>query len=516
MRLGVGILAETPQWREMLRQEGVPHKRADLAANNLVGDIAVLIVNRNLYDKERILVEEYLSRGGAVLGFSHHLQGVAGTQHRAEKVEYIAGDHDTLFPEVHLLDVSRECLVPREANCLKTQAGTFSVFAGSLYGGHAVVLPFDIEELVGDHRSVNKNFYSTIDRLPSEQVSVVGKGEARHLVGRAIEYLHHARGLPYLHLWYFPSGQKNLFAFRIDSDGAPQHDVDALYAVARDHNVPMTWFLDVKSHEQWLRHFRVMVGQEFGVHCYEHQTYPTREANLRNIQQAKRLMEAEGLSTAGFAAPFGMWNTELAKAVEEIGFEYTSEFSFAYDTFPMHPIIDDRQYTLQIPVHPICIGSMRKVGYSEKRMIEYYHMVIAQKLARREPLFFYHHPLHRCWNVVSALFQEARSHGIESTTLGEYARWWKKREIVELTATIDGGIIHTQCVAANETCWARVTTSGNRESFTPLSDTINLLHLAWHQLPSPPPAPADIRRIREFDPRAMVGKLYTALSRRFK
>ncbi len=516
MNLGVGLLVESVQWRECLRQEGVPYVLVDLSDSTTLSNIAVLVVNRNLRDNERRVVEEYLSGGGSILGFSHHLQSVAGAQHRRERIEYIVGSHDAIFPDVHLLDIGRDCMVACEANCMKTQAGVYAVFAGSMHGGHAVILPFDLEEVLGDHRAASKNFYATVDRLPSERVSLVGKGEVRHLVRRALEFLHHVRGLPYIHLWYYPSGKKNLFAFRIDSDGAPQRDVDELYALARSHNIPMTWFLDVKSHESWLQHFRYMSGQEFGVHCYEHHTYPTYEANLRNIQRAKHGMEAVGLIPGGFAAPFGIWNLELAKAAREIGFAYTSEFSFAYDTLPMYAATDSQQYALQVPIHPICIGSMRKVGYTEKRMKEYHRVTIARKLARHEPLFFYHHPTHRHWDVVNDLFEQMQENNVECTTLGEFAGWWKQREQIKLAADLQEGSLNIGFARLNERCWIRITTPGNKEAMCPPAERIDLSRLVWRQQASREPVPEDIHRIREFDPRAMVGELYNRLSRRLR
>ncbi|MEK7251361.1 MAG: hypothetical protein AAB209_13170, partial [Bacteroidota bacterium] len=179
---------------------------------------------------------------------------------------------------------------------------------------------------------------------------------------------------------------------------------------------------------------------------------------MKNISKARRKLEQAGISSPGFAAPFGIWNSELAKAIEKTVFEYSSEFSFAYDSLPVYPSNGEQTFlTLQVPIHPICIGSLRRIGYTEGQMKEYFRRVIEEKLLRDEPLFFYHHPTHHCCDVVQFIFQYVAEKGIENTTMLEYARWWKKR----LSTRLEISFENTKCkvqsaTSVDESLWLRV------------------------------------------------------------
>ena len=522
MKLQIGIVAESPVWKDVLLQEGVPFAQIDLANDSLAGDCSMLVVNRTLSALEREAVESYLRKGGAVLGYAQHLFQVAATNAMRERLEYIVSGSDAVFPSVHILDLGIFGAVPREANTLRTQADRFAVMAGPLGGGYAVVLPFDVESVLSDVRNASKCFYSTRDRLPAERVSLVSKGEVRQLLHQSFEYLHHARGLPYAHLWYFPYGKRNLFAFRVDTDGAPQRDVNELYHVAHAHGISMSWFLDVKSHEPWLKHFTGMVNQEIGAHCYEHRSFPAYGDSLSDIAQAVKAIEAVGLHPRGFSAPYGTWNEEIGKAIDHAGFGYSSEFGYAYDTLPLFPHTATTDYTtLQVPIHPICIGSMMKVGYSSAQMKEYYHRIIAEKLSRSEPLFFYHHPSHRHSDVVEFIVESVQQQGIDNISMGEYAQWWKKRLEQKLSLTIDGDPARmgfdSAATGNNEgSMTLRISNNRGEEAIVTLGKAVDLETAQWKPVNPPMPAPQDIRRIREFDPRTLLSELHNKLMRSFR
>lgn len=515
MKLNVGLITFSPMWEQILAQEGVPFTYVDCSE---AAECSVLIVNRRLDADERREVEAYLASGGTVLGYAGHLNAIRGTTSRQEQLDYLVGERSGALQEIFLLDLGIVGEIPREANCLRTQANLFAAFAGRLGGGHAVILPFDPAMMMCDTRVVNKSFYSSRERLPSERVSLVSKGEVRHLLHEALRRLHHARNLPYVHTWYFPNGMKNCSTFRVDTDKGSRQEVDELCRAAVDHNVRMTWFVDVKSHEAWLQHFAFLTGQDVGVHCYEHQTYETFDANLANIAKAKRKLEQEGVSVRGFAAPFGAWNPELAKAIDQLGFEYSSEFAYLYDSLPLYPSTGEHTFeTLQLPVHPVCIGSLLRVGYTETQMQEYFARVIDEKLSRHEPLFFYHHPTHRSWNVVRFIFRHLETRGIENITMLDFARWWTARMHYRPTVAYAEGHVRMESdAAADEAVWLRIVHPDGREAFVRPAADIDLNALRWNPPREAPPVPSDIRRIREFDARGLLGEFFTTLSRRFK
>ncbi|MEO8168149.1 MAG: hypothetical protein ABI623_07880, partial [bacterium] len=513
MKLQVGVIGQSPMWEQLLAQEGVPFQF--IPSGRIDDGYAVVIVNRVMSRDELLQVEKYLSGGGAILGFAGHLDGVSGTASRRERVDYLLADHDEIFPDVQLLDLSVEGEIPREANCLRTQANTFGVFAGSLNGGYAVILPFDPVDAMTDIRVANKSFYALRERLPSERISAVGKGEVRHLLHRAFEYLFRMRNLPYVHLWYYPNGMKNLFCFRIDTDGGSREEVDQLYHIALEYDIGMSWFVDVKSHEEWLQHFAFLTKQEIGVHCYEHLTFEDYDANLKNISKAKAKLQQVGLSSKGFAAPFGIWNPALARAIDKMAFDYSSEFSYLYDSFPLYPSHGTETFlTLQVPIHPICIGSLKKVGYTETQMKEYFIRVIDEKLLRDEPLFFYHHPTHHCWGVVRAMFRYVEEKQIDNTTMIDYSRWWLKRLNHSVTVVLNGDTLSvTRKKSHADSIWLHVVRPDGSEAFLEPGESIDMNAVQWSSKRKTFSPPADIRRIREFDPRKTLGDLFTSMTR---
>lgn len=519
MKIKVGLVAPSPGWEQLLAQEGIPYSILDAHDWEDIANYSVLAVNRTLSDHEKEIAGGYLKKGGAVIGSTEHLLHVCGIDGTEQRIEYITSNHEDVFPSIRLLDVGVTGLIPRGANCCRTNDNTFAIAVEELGSGYAVVMPFDAGALLNDPRPASKNFYFTTDRLPSERVSLVAKGEVWHLVHAALQHLHHIRNIPYFHLWYFPADQRNVFAFRIDSDGASRQDIDKLYHMGLERDIAMSWYLDVKSHEEWLDHFRYFVGQEIGLHCYEHQTYPTYAANQKNISKGLHEMHRVGLDPSGFTAPYGRWNSHLAKAIDDAGFEYSSEFSFAYDTLPLTPATAEHKFvSLQIPIHPICIGSLAKAGFSDARMFEYFVTVTNWKLSRNEPLFFYHHPSHRHWDAVSWLLN-LKPKGIESMTFGEYARWWKRRLGFNYDLDYDGSTLTIQTAhdKVPDDVYIRIANPRGDEAILPIAKRIELASvLRWEVREKPAVPPGDIRRAREFDPRQMLGGMYDMLVRKFR
>jgi hypothetical protein len=521
MNICIGLLVHSHAWEQLLLQEGIPFQIIDLGHGQPGAGCSVVIVNRPIDASERDALGQYLRTGGGVLGSAHLLSGFAGIAVRPEWIEYLIPQGREALQGLSLFDLGVHGDIPREANTLRTQTGSFAVFAGELAGGLAVLLPFDPESVFLDARPVTKNFYAQRDRLPSERVALAAKGELRHLLHACFEFLHHGRDLPYVHLWNFPDGRQNIFAFRVDTDGSSTTDVDALYTSAKEHGFGLTWFLDVRSHETWLEHFAAMTGQEIGVHCYEHRVFETYEEILRDIGKAHDALDALGIRPEGYAGPFGAWSLPLAKAVDHLGFFYSSEFSLAYDTTPFYPPSRTGvSSTLQVPIHPICPGNLTKIGYTEEETAEYFSLKVEEKLMRREPIIVYHHPGQRAWSTIRTIFNQVRQKNIECLTMGDYAKWWRQRLNVRysirvegnhLTLDLEGGTVEQEARRVR----LRISKNNGQEALVPLSPTVSLADLSWEPVPSYV-VPADLRRIRDFDPRALLGDLYTQMVRRLR
>ncbi len=515
MKIRVGLLEKTAMWEELLTQEGVPFEAIHSGQSISPQEFSAIVLNRRLTSDENASLREYLRGGGAILSRSDHAKGLGGFNIRTENIEYLFGDE--IFP-LDLTDINRESFIVSEANCLRTEKNTHSTFAGEFCGGVALLLPFDIAEVMEDCRVAEKMFYAHRERLPSERVSMVSKGNVRLLLHYGLQSLHHARGIPFVHLSSFPAKEDTLFAFRIDSDGASAKEVAELYSLGREYEIPMSWYLDVQSHERWLQRFTEMQGQEIGVHCYQHRSYDDPGPLKENVEHAATLLEDIGIRRSGFSAPYGMWSPTLAQVLDELGFEYSSEFSYAYDTLPLTPSVHEKRFqTLQIPIHPICIGNLLRVGYSPQDQERYFSSVVKSKRQRAEPLFFYHHPSHKNLDVVRNLFETMRNENIRCVSMGEYAAWWKKRSLVKLgIQQTNDDIVSTMADPQAQDLMVKISRADEMQALAPLNGTHSLRSLDWASVPVPSPLADDFRRVKEFDLRQSIGSVFTRFQRDFR
>ena len=512
MNLSVGVIGSSHGWEQLLLQEGVAFRRIEAGSDPSAFSVCVLA--RSPSAREREFLQEHLSGGGGVLAYAGHFAGIAGTSVLPTRIRYLhPGAGEVTFP-AGLVDLDMAGAIAKEASHLRTDRNVFAVQAGPLSGGSVVLLPFDAGVAIVDTRSASRLFPTPSRRFSVERVSRVGKGEIRHLVHSALVFLHHARSLPYVHSWHFPGEAKGIFALRIDTDGAPRRDVDRLYEISLEHHTPFSWFVDVKSHESWLSRFGAMEGQEIGVHCYEHRVYRTYGENYASLQRARSLLGLVGVQARGFSAPYGIWHPVLAQAAHDVGFEYSSEFAFAYDTLPLRPPGPEiMPPPLQVPVHPICPGTLRRAGLTERHMAEYYSWVTDTKLRRGEPLFFYHHPSHRAWDVVRMVLDDAMAKGARPTTMGEYAGWWKRRILAPPAARcVDGRVILDAQPEAPPGLAVRIIAPGGAELMARPSCEISLgtLRGAARQPYGPP---EDARRAREFHLRPALASIHAWMVR---
>jgi peptidoglycan/xylan/chitin deacetylase (PgdA/CDA1 family) len=318
-------------------------------------------------------------------------------------------------------EIVREIL--RQEKCIWPNAGDLVTF-GTRFTARSFA----------DSRTVCKRFEGAGGKHPFENIAFVNKAALREKVISEIKRELFRKNLPYINLGHFPSGYRTISLFRVDCDKAGKGDFFNLVDLSEKHKFPITWFIDVKSQESYLREISAIRkdGQDVQLHCYEHETYNSYSANLKNIIKGKELLEHSGIPVVGFASPFGKWNNSLNKALEDLGMEYSSEFAAGYDDLPFSPLLVTRMSdVLQIPVHPVCIGSLRNAGFTKDEMIAYFDRTINIKYQRKSPLIFYGHPhneIDRYPEVFSFIIDRLRSHNdVWQTTMTEYSRWWKKR-----------------------------------------------------------------------------------------
>lgn len=516
MNLCAGIAGSSALWEHMLQREGFPWTNVDLTTGDGVGGCSVVIVTTPTDRAGLDTLAQFLHRGGAVLAAAAHVAGLGGSTVRREGLAYLVSDGDPVFPSLRLMDIDGKGEVPREAQHLRTQGGMHALFAGPLAGGVAVLLPFDPAHVLADTRTTDRAFHGRRDRFPTERVSRVSRGEISSLIHDALAFLHHARSIPYPHLWYYPGTRRNVLSFRIDTDGSERGDIDDLYDMLRSASVPATWFLDVAAHEGWLAHFGRCEGHEIGLHCYRHRLHEDLRDQESDWQRGLALIRAAGFSPVGMAAPFGAWSPALGQVIDRLGLSYSSEFSYAYDTFPVVPSVPGVALrTLQLPIHPVSTGSLRRSGFSISHMKEYFIAAAGSLLARDLPLAFYHHPTQRAPGVFEALFDHIRACGIAPIRMDAMAQWWSGRMALTPSFRSDGAILEAGAADRMRRADAAihiVFPSGD-DAIVEAGPTIDLRTVGR----SPRRqhiVPADVRAIREFDPRRAFGDMFTSLLRR--
>ena len=368
------------------------------------------------------------------------------------KISYIKFQHsesDELFNNYLICDLYNHCKIPVSSNHLENQDKIKSVLTMSVGKGSLIVFPEGFVSLVHRRGWIRKNFYSSFSNdFTSEQVSKVSKGIIRIHIQKALEYLFHKRGLPFVHLWFYPDGARNIFSFRIDTDMGTEEEINSLNNLLQNFNIPATWFVETKSSQNRIELFSKLKNQEISYHCYRHKTFLSYKKNEENITKGLKILENTGISPKGYAAPYGKWNRTIAKTIDNFNFLYSSEFGFAYDSLPLFPYYNSGfSKTLQIPIHPVSAGRLKWGGHSDENMIKYFFSIIEQKLFLNEPIIFYTHPFEKRVNVFEKVFERIINYDIENLknnetikrkipilTFSEYAEWWKKRLAVDWKA----------------------------------------------------------------------------------
>lgn len=421
MKLGVGVLGECEGWKNLLEQEGVPY--TELTQCPPLDEVSVLIATDSVQSTELDNVKAYVEAGGALFCTSTVFAALFGLPRLYRYVKYISFVSSNQLSNAGILWLDTYCTFLPQMTDGRTDTGHNAVLFTPYGRGFIAVVSFDIDKLIVDTRYAVRSFYSPHRRLPFERVSCVSKSVLRYIFHRILVYLYHQRNLPYVHRWYFPDAARSVFCFRIDTDFGSAEQIDHLLEILEKNSIPATWFLDVQNQLPHLARFKEFSRHEIGVHCYQHQRYTSGEHFTKDVTRATTILRQHGFEVTGFAAPYGEWQPYFQSTLRSLGFEYSSEFSYDYDNLPSMTAGG----MLQIPIHPICIGSLKRHSYSEKAMKGYFDEVLRKKLALNEPLIFYHHPRDMRYPVLDHLFATVKDLGIPSMTFRDFAHWWKQR-----------------------------------------------------------------------------------------
>lgn len=481
MKLSPEITEITPEWEILLRQIGLPVEKTPPNEPLNPAEIAVLIASASRPEIiSRESIRDYLHAGGAALLEADLARTILGSVTRRRFIKYLNPFDDPLFAGAGLCDlVPGRRSIAQGADYLPDQSGQKTLAVARVGEGTALILPSGFCAALRSYQSRRKNFPGLAgERFPSERVSRVAKGSIRRIIQNALKYLYHFRGLPFVHLWPVPQGAATAFGFRVDTDFGSREAVRELYRVCRDYEIPAAWFVETQSCADWVEEYAGMQGQEIGYHCYRHRVFPDYRGNREDIEKGLRILRGAGIEPQGYAAPFGEWHPALGKAVQDLGFQYSSEFAAGYDDVPFYPWLGARSPSeesafstvLQVPIHPLSIGRLRWAGYHDaEKMLEYYRQVIIEKIIQREPVFFYHHPGHGHFEVIAQVFEEIRERNIPVLSPGEYARWWKKRGALPWEAHFENGQVTLASEGGEVSVWVCAEFPGGEIFLAPIT-----------------------------------------------
>jgi len=268
----------------------------------------------------------------------------------------------------------------------------------------------------------------------------------RYLLIRAFNY----RGLPYVHLWYYPQDFESVFTFRVDVDGIFDDKLKMISDAALVNGFTITFFLNRSLCEMdEERVAEIDPRHEIGNHADVHNLYSSLDSNLANIRNCMEWLNRLNVQNGKwFTAPRGMWNHNLHTALEMLGFEYTSDFGCAIGGFPFYPYIDGkRSGTLQIPVNPFSAERLSIWLQETHRTDDYadfvkrsFSSILRENHARQLPSMLYSHP--ECFGDLAAdVFRQIRHDlgglKIWVTTVTQFARWWQERDACYFEAEYD-------------------------------------------------------------------------------
>lgn len=272
-----------------------------------------------------------------------------------------------------------------------------------------------------------------------ENLALYPKAVLRRRMRDRVARLMQAHGLPFVRLGYYPDGYEGAFGFRIDVDDDEDRDLDAWGKRAAAFAPFTTVFVCAQPFAEDSSPVRKLLsaGYDLQSHGFYHHAYRDRLHNLKNLNRSKDFFRSMGRSPEGFASPMGRWNEALQGSLEEAGFSYSSDFGYDYDNLPSSPVLSGRASgVLQVPIHPVCVGIFQEARVNDPQAVAaYYRELIERRRGTGEPLFLYGHP--KEWrdgfsSLPDEISKAASDHKIWRVTLTEFARWWRRREAIEI------------------------------------------------------------------------------------
>jgi hypothetical protein len=428
LKLSIAILQKNLSWNELVKQIGISFVEADSLESFPLNDFACFVIPSSAtnYDNEKI--KSWIETGGTAIIEANAAEKIFKKKLKKIRVNYLIGD-ENIFEAPFYCEIFDKLIVSHGSNMLPNQKKQ-NVLEELIYGkGKIFIIPSNFADLIFNNQVKRKNFPSKwSNNYTTERAAKINKGKITELIRKLFQNLFHFKKLPFVSLWNFSNGENNLFCFRIDTDFGSEEDITNLYSLLKKNNIPGTWFVETQSGEKNINIFKEMENQEIGFHCFRHRIFRSYKKNYDDIKIGLKILKNHNIFPKGYAAPYGEWTANLAAAVENHQFSYSSEFCYGYDSLPFRPMINEKiSSVLQMPIHPVSVGRLHWGGHSEETMVKYFTDIIHQKIFMDEPILIYTHPAEKKLKVFDNIFNIIRENNINALSMSGYANWWKKR-----------------------------------------------------------------------------------------
>lgn len=228
----------------------------------------------------------------------------------------------------------------------------------------------------------------------------------------------------------------NIFCLRIDADEYEKVSFSRYKNLFKKYKDAVTIFFNVNSFKGAVPEIKECGGMALDVqsHAFYHHTYNDYASNRYNIRKAKDFFSGLGILTKGFASPMGKWNWPLMKALEDEGYEYSSDFSYDYLGLPSHPVrFGQRSSVLEIPIFPVAPELFyQDGGFKKEEVIIYYKKAIDEMQACGLPVIIYAHTsvqYDQIPVVLEDLAEYATNKGLVYKNMSDIAAIWKNGSV---------------------------------------------------------------------------------------
>jgi hypothetical protein len=484
-RIRIGYIGQNRSWEQLLGQIGVAWERLNPGKSISIASYSSVIVDRKLSRSEQTHVDEYLKNNGALLDATGTF--CSGSLRKTTLTAIYPESEDPLFGHIDVIPVYGSAYRISSSGLLD---GT--VWLDPSPKRHLAFCGLPVDRLWHDYKTIHKSFGNTSGAATAERASALQSHPYFEVILTLLKTLHDQSGLPFIHTWWHPDSKKHAATFRIDSDYGNLESITTLSKSAQRSNIPLTWFLHVSHHAGYLPQLIESIPEtdEIALHCYRHYEYQTEEQYRSDILEGLKLLQKNGVYPKGYAAPYGSWTEAIASALQQFSFEYTSEFGYDYDSLPS---VSKKSSILQLPIHPVSIGSFRRFRSEMSDVRHYFNQTIKLKHLTHQPLHLYHHPNDGEPDQFTELLTLLEPGDYQWMTYTDWSNWWRQRTAAAFNAYFDTDTVQLGITGSGSHQFPMAIHLQNKFHISFISDTT--LHLG--ELPFRPYINPELKSIIE-------------------